>query len=118
MSKFVEICENLKNLKNKLCDAAIRGIEFVKENPETCGILATVGTTLIGGGVKLTKGIIRTHRIHKEQYLKERYIYDRSLGMYLKTRRPLRNNDYIIINRRRRNGERLSDILAGMGLLS
>lgn len=93
------------------------GVQWVKDNPETAGICATVGTAVIGGGVKIAKNLVRTHNLHKEQFNKERYIYDRSLGMYLRTKRPLRNKDYIAINNRRKNGEKLSQILQDMKIL-
>jgi len=59
----------------------------------------------------------RQRVIRQERYNKERYIYDRSLGMYLHTRRPLTNRDFERISARRRNGERLADILYDMGIL-
>ena len=117
---------NLKDFKveskwhaftRKAKDKIIDGVRWVKDNPETAGILATVGTAVIGGGIKLTKNLVRTHNLHKEQFNKERYIYDRSLGMYLRTKRPLRNKDYITINNRRKNGEKLSQILEDMRIL-
>lgn len=95
----------------------MQGAQWVRENPESAGILATVGTAAIGGGVKIFKGLMRNVNLRKEQYNKERYIYDRSLGMYLHTKRPLRNKDYVTINQRRKNGEKLSDILASMKIL-
>ena len=105
------------NFKVKASVKARNAIQWVKENQETVGILTTVGAALLGGGVKITKSLVRTHNLKKEQYNKERYIYDRSLGMYLHTRRPLRNKDYITINARRKNGEKLSDILSDMRIL-
>lgn len=94
-----------------------QGMQWVRDNPESAGILATVGTAALGSGVKIAKSLVRTHNLRREQFNKERYIYDRSLGMYLRTKRPLRNKDYISINRRRKNGEKLSDILESMRIL-
>lgn len=100
-------------LKTKAKETARNALQWAKENPELCAVV----TAAAGAGVKGLKSLVRTHNIHREQYNKDRYIYDRSLGMYLKTRRPLRNKDYIMINRRRRNGEKLSDILTSMNIL-
>ena len=105
-SKFHEFKE-----KAKRC--AGNAIQWVKDNPE----LAVIATTAITATAKGAKSLIRAHNIRREQYNKDRYIYDRSLGMYLKTRRPLKNKDYITINQRRKNGERLSDILSSMNIL-
>lgn len=114
MPNFKDIWQNVKQ---KATDIAHNVYVFAKENPELCGIVVTAGTYAVHGLVKGVKMIHRTGNFRRDKYLKERYIYDRSLGMYLKTRRPLRNNDYIIINKRRQNGEKLSDILASMRLL-
>ena len=99
--------------KNRVNDA----VNWVHNNPELVGVALTAGTAVVGGAVKIGKSLVRTHNLHKEQYNKERYIYDRSLGMYLHTKRPLRNQDFVTINQRRKNGERLSDILASMRIL-
>lgn len=101
----------------KAKEKAMAAARWIHDNPDTVALVTTIGGALIGGGIKITKSAIRSHNLKKEQFNKERYIYDHSLGMYLRTRRPLRNNDYVIINARRANGERLSDILVSMRLL-
>ena len=93
------------------------GIDWIVANPEAATIIATVGVATVGGACKLAKSGIRAHNLKKEEELKNRYIYDRSLGMYLHTKRPLRNEDYITINERRKNGEKLSNILVSMDIL-
>ena len=91
---------------------------WAKDNPAEAAILGTVVTTAVGGAVKVTKGLVRTHNLNKEAYNKERYVYDRSLGAYLKINRKLENNDIVEINRRMREGnKRKSEVLAEMGLL-
>lgn len=103
--------------KDRMWIKAQMAANWIRNNPETVGIAMTVGTAVIGGAVKIGKGAIRHRNLRKEQFNKERYIYDRSLGMYLRTKRPLRNKDYLTINARRKNGEKLSDILADMHVL-
>lgn len=103
--------------KETVKDKAQSTLEWVCNNPEAAGIALTVVTTLVGGGIKIAKGLVRTYNLKQEQYNKDRYIYDRSLGMYLHTKRSLRNKDYIAINNRRKNGEKLSDILQSMNIL-
>lgn len=93
------------------------GIDWVVENPEAATLIVTVGGAAIGGGCKLAKTAIRSHNLKKEEYLKDCYIYDRSLGMYLHTKRPLNNKDYVTINERRDHGEKLSNILVDMNIL-
>ena len=90
---------------------------WAKDNPAEAALVGSVVTAAIGGGVKITKGLIRTHNVHKDTYNKERYVYDHSLGAYLKTKRKLTNNDIVEINRRMAEGKKKSEVLAEMGLL-
>ena len=48
---------------------------------------------------------------NKEKNLKDLYCYDRSLGHYWKLRRELTNSEWVKIDQRKQNGERLADIL-------
>lgn len=90
---------------------------WIKANPEEAALIGTIATAAIGGAVKVSKGLVRTHNLNKEAYNKERYVYDHSLGAYLKTKRKLTNNDIIEINRRMATGKRKSEVLSEMGLL-
>lgn len=109
-SKWHEFKAKAKNRMNDVTN-------WARNNPELVGVALTAGTAVVGGAVKICKSLVRTHNLHKEQYNKERYIYDRSLGMYLHTKRPLRTQDFAMINARRKNGEKLSDILVSMRIL-
>ena len=62
-------------------------------------------------------GIRKNQKQRKEKELKERYCYDPSLGHYWKLRRELTNSEWIEIDRRKRNGERLGDILDELKVL-
>ena len=88
--------------------------EWAKENPEQA---ATVICTAIGAGVLMTKGMIKSARIHKEQTLKDRYIYDRSLGSYWKLRRVPTQSERIRIASMRKQGMGYAEILTVMKLL-
>ena len=52
--------------------------------------------------------------LRKQEELKDLYCYDRSLGHYWRLRRELSNKEWLEIDQRKKNGERLSDILAEM----
>ena len=54
---------------------------------------------------------------NKEKDLKDLYCYDRSLGHYWKLRRELTNSEWVEIDRRKSNGERLADILEELKVL-
>lgn len=56
-------------------------------------------------------------KLNKEKDLKDLYCYDRSLGHYWKLRRELTNTEWVEIDKRKNNGERLSDILSEMKVL-
>jgi len=55
-------------------------------------------------------------RAFKEK-AKDLYCYDRSVGHYWKLRRELSNKEWLEIDQREKNGERLSDILSEMKVL-
>lgn len=91
---------------------------YIKENPAEAAMIGSVITAVVGGSVRVIKGVQKKNNLKQEQFNKERYVYDHSLGAYLKTKRPLTNNDIVEINRRMRDeGKRKSEILAEMGLL-
>ncbi len=53
----------------------------------------------------------------KEEELKDLYCYDRSLGHYWRLRRELTNSEWLEIDKRKNNGERLADILDELKVL-
>ena len=106
-----------QNFKQKVKNRTNDAVNWVRNNPELVGSALTVGTVVVGGAVKVGKKLVRTHNIRAERYNKERYIYDRSLGMYLHTKRKLTNKDYATINACKAKGESLSSILMRMKIL-
>ena len=87
--------------------------------------LAMVVIPIVGGcGVALVKGVshlgkaaIRRSNLKREQNIRELYCYDNSLGHYWVLRRKLTNAEWIEIDNRKRNGERLSNILSDLRVL-
>lgn len=88
--------------------------KFWDENKE-----AVVGLAAITGGLatKIIHGAIKRSNLKKESDNKELYCYDRSLGHYWKLRRRLTNDEWVEIDKRKKNGERLADILDEMKVL-
>lgn len=72
---------------------------------------------IVKGGINLSKHAMRTHNLKKEEDLKELYCYDRSLGHYWQLRRKLTNAEWVEIDRRKKHGERLADILEELKVL-
>lgn len=61
--------------------------------------------------------IIKNIQINKVKKVKEFYCYDRSLGHYWELKRKLKNEEWLEIDRRKQQGERLSDILESLKVL-
>ena len=59
----------------------------------------------------------RHHNLQKQEAVKNLYCYDRSLGHYWALRRELSNREWLEIDRRKKDGERLSDILKELNVL-
>lgn len=106
--------EKIENGKATVKEKLGQAWEFAKEHPAESLALAT---TAVGGLFGLVKRADRNAAIRKEQELKDRYIYDRSLGKYWKTRKVPSTGEQLEIERRKRNGESMGDILSSMRLL-
>lgn len=65
----------------------------------------------------LIKRGIKAIDLRKAKDVKELYCYDRSLGHYWRLKRELSNTEWLAIESRRANGERLADILADLKVL-
>lgn len=101
MEAIVTWFDNNRELALILIPAGIAGVSF-----------------LVKGSISITKGLIRTHNLKKEEALKDLYCYDRSLGHYWKLRRELTNSEWVEIDQRKKNGERLADILESLKVLA
>lgn len=101
------------NAKKKF-DSAVKWCE---ENKELAIAMIPVGVVVVKGVGKTIGSIDRKVDLKREQELQELYIYDHSLGMYHKLRRPLKPSEKIEIDRRRQEGESKIQILSSMGLL-
>ena len=93
---------------------AAQAFDWCMKNPEMA--------VAIGGGVlalakPITKGVIKHVNLKKEEDFRDRSIYDRSAGHYVYARRKISNNEWLEIDRRRKNGEPISYILDSMHLL-
>ncbi len=92
-------------------------VQWCSENKELAIAMIPVGFMFIRGVGNTIRSVDRKMDLKKEQELQDLYIYDHSLGMYLKLRRPLKPSEKIEIDRRRNNGESKIQILSSMGLL-
>ena len=91
--------------------------KWLSDNKETIAVVAPVVIAGVSGSTKIVKGISKHVALNKEQQLKERFVYDRSLGKYLELKKPLSNSQLKTILDRKENGEKLGNILQNMNLL-
>ena len=73
-------------------------------------ILMVVIPTLVGAAMTILKSVLKDGG-------KDSRIYDNREGFYWELRRPLTNTERQSIARKRKNGEKLGDILEEMRLL-
>ena len=87
---------------------------WINKNKEMILILGPAALGALTTGVK----VVGKHaQQNKEKDLKDLYCYDRSLGHYWKLRRELTNAEWVEIDKRKNNGERLGDILEELKVL-
>lgn len=100
--------------KEKVHTKIQNGKEWVMKNKEAVFTLTPV---VIGGFTTVVKVVGKRINTRKQEELKDLYCYDRSLGHYWRLRRELTNKEWLEIDQRKKNGERLSDILNEMKVL-
>lgn len=88
--------------------------EFIVRHKDEIIFWAPIAAGIVGTGIKAVgKAVVNGQR--KE--IKELYVYDNRLGHYWKLKRELTNNEWLEIDRRKKRGERLSDILDDLRVL-
>lgn len=106
--------QRVQNFKSKIKEKLNNGKDWVIDNKETVMVLAPI---VIGIATPIVKMVSKNITLKKAKDVKELYCYDRSLGHYWSLKRELTNNEWITIDRRRKCGERLADILDSMKVL-
>lgn len=106
--------EKVKDLKLKIKSKLHDGKEWLMRNKETVIFL----TPIVVGGVTTVVKVVGKHvNLRKEESVKNLYCYDRSLGHYWALRRELTNREWLEIDARKSNGERMADILDDLKVL-
>lgn len=104
----------LKQLKWKADKKAMEVKNWARKNPEQATIVLGA---VIGGAGYFGKSALKNINLRKQEAVKVLYCYDRSLGHYWRLRRELTNREWLEIDRRKRAGEKLADILESMKVL-
>lgn len=103
-----------RELKDKITNAITEVKTFCVEHTELALAIGSGVAGAVGWGIKK---FTKSRQLHKEEMLKNTYCYDRSLGHYWKLRRELTNNEWVEIDKRKKDGERLADILDSLKVL-
>lgn len=103
-----------REIKDKLNTKLQNGKEWFIRNKEIIIVLAPV---VVGCSTTVFKVVGKRINLRKQENLKDLYCYDRSLGHYWRLRRELTNKEWLEIDQRKKDGERLSDILSEMKVL-
>lgn len=103
-----------KNRQDKIKQKFNDAKNFVTDNKELIMLFGPIVLGCVTAGIK---GVTKMVNLKQEKDVKELYCYDRSLGHYWKLRRELTNSEWLEIDKRKNNGERLSDILDEMKVL-
>ena len=97
---------------------AIRELaKWAMEDPKRAVAMIAV---LLGGSRGLSRmvnNVSRCVKTRQEQYNKDRYVYDHSLGIYLKTKRKLTKQDLLMIERLRGKGFTKAQAMMKLNLL-
>lgn len=105
-----DIREKLDELKEKAKTAASNVIGFCIAYPQAAATIA--GVAVVG-----IKSVNKHLDIYRENKLRNSMIYDRSLGMYWETKKPLTANQRLTIESRHNAGESYGAILNDMKIL-
>ena len=106
--------EKRAEFKMKIKQKFQNGKDWVIRNKD---MVITFTPIIIGSVTTITKVVGKRVNLRKEESVKNLYCYDRSLGHYWRLRRDLSNKEWLEIDRRKKNGERLADILAELKVL-
>ena len=109
--------DGVKRFGNAVVRKVGEAIEFVRENPQAAATLVAAGGALIGGVHRISKDIIKHQNLKQEKYNKEMYVYDHSLNLWLKYKRPLTAEDYENIAQLRKQGMKLNEALLALDLM-
>lgn len=103
-----------KQIQEKCSQIAGTVSEFVRENPKAAMAIA-VGTA--STGAKMVKSLAHQSAVRSDIHDRKTRFYDHSLGCYWHTRRELKPDELIAVQKRRKAGESYGDIFKSMKLL-
>lgn len=113
---YIDIEAEMKRRRftDRITNGAKKVRDWCSEHREEIIVL---GPLALGAVTMGCKTIGRHINLRKQEAVKNLYCYDRSLGHYWALRRELTNAEWLKIDQRKKNGERLADILAELRVL-
>lgn len=105
-----DIRQKLEDAKQKAKNCFYKAVGFVITHPDQAAAIAITGLWALKKADKYLD-------IYRENRLRNSMIYDRSLGMYWETRKPLTTNQRLTIESRHKAGEPYGQILSDMKIL-
>ena len=115
-NKPIDITKEIKRAHRKAkVEAFVNSAKDIWDNNKQylVVIVPAVGYA-IGKGIK---AVSQHHNLKLEEKTKDCRCYDTSLGHYWELKRKLTNEEWVKIDRRKKNGERLADILDELKVL-
>lgn len=103
-----------KQIKEKCAQISDAVSEFVRENPK---VAATIAVGTVSAGAKTVRSLIHHNTIQSDIHDRKTRFYDHSLGCYWHTRRELKPDELLAVQKRRKAGESYGDIFKSMKLL-
>lgn len=94
-----------------------KAYEWTVTHKEEVAFIATTSVAAIGAVGKIIRTIDRKIDLKREKDLKDLYVYDRSRGRYHKLRHKMTTSEAIEYDRRRSEGETVTQILSSMNLI-
>lgn len=118
-NKVVTLEDFRKETRKRVVKDKIK--QWLKNWTEWCfrnkEVVITLTPVVIAGLTTVTKVVGKRVNLGKQERIKTLYCYDRSLGHYWRLKRELSNREWLEIDRRKRSGECLADILSSMKVL-
>lgn len=114
VERMLDFADRKERFRNTLSRNAQRIGAWINRNKEMIILFTPV---IVGAGTTLFRVVSKNVNLRKEKAVKDLYCYDRSLGHYWALRRELKNSEWVEIDKRKANGERLADILSEMKVL-
>lgn len=114
VERMLDFADKKEEFKRKVRNGLNKTGAWIYRNKEMVIFFTPI---VVGGMGNLVRVVSKNINLSKEKAVKDLYCYDRSLGHYWALRRELSNSEWVEIDKRKANGERLADILSELKVL-